>query len=59
LGDVLNLVLFGIYRDGKIIIGCASLVLLHRTLMALATLSSDQKLKSVFRLGTDPIKRNL
>ena len=59
LGDVLNLVLFGHYRDGKIIIGCASLVLLHRTLMALATLSSDQKLKSVFRLKTDPIKRNL
>jgi hypothetical protein len=59
LGDVLNLVLFGHYRDGKIIIGCASLVLLHRTLMALGILSSDQKLKSVFRLGTDPIKRNL
>ena len=59
LRDVLNLVLFGHYRDGKIIIGCASLVLLHRTLMALGIVSNDQKLKSVFRLGTDPIKKNL
>lgn len=53
LGDVLNLVLFGNYRDEKIIIGCASLVLLHRTLMALGILSSAQKPKSVFRFGTD------
>jgi membrane-bound metal-dependent hydrolase YbcI (DUF457 family) len=59
LGDVLNLVLFGNYRDGKIIIGCVSLVLLHRTSMGLGILSSAHKLKSVFRLGTDSIKRNL
>ena len=59
LEDVVNRVLFGNYQDGKIIIGCASLVLLHRTLMALGILSSVQKPKSVFRTGTDSIKRNL
>ena len=59
LGDVVNLVLFGNYRDGKIMIGCASLVLLHRTLMALGIASRVRKLKSVFRVGTDSIKKNL
>jgi len=59
LGDVLNLLIFGHYRDGKIIVGCASLVLLHRTLMAFGILGSNQKLKSVSHFGTDPIKSNL
>ena len=43
LGDVVNLVLFGNYQDWKIIIGCASLVLLRRTLMALGILSGLRK----------------
>ncbi|HVP79239.1 MAG TPA: metal-dependent hydrolase [Thermodesulfobacteriota bacterium] len=59
IGDVINLVLFGNDRDGKIMIGCASLILLHRTLMAVGILSSVRKLKSVFRAGSDSIKRNL
>ncbi len=59
LGDVLNLLIFGHYRDWKIIIGCASLVLLHRALMAPGILGNSRKLKSVSSLGTDPIKRNL
>ena len=59
LADVVNLVLFGNHRDGKIIVGCASLVLVHRTLLAFGVLRRAQKLKNVLRLGTDSIKRNL
>lgn len=40
LKDVVHLVLFGNYRDVGIIIGCASLVLLRRTLLALGVLGN-------------------
>ena len=49
LGDVLNLVLFGNYRDAKIIIGCAFLVLLHRTLLGFGTIRYAQFITAIFR----------
>jgi hypothetical protein len=50
LRHVVNLVLFGNYKDAKIIFGCAFLILLHRTLLGFGMLKNGQKLKSVFRL---------
>jgi len=50
LRDVANLVLFGNYQDAKIIIGCAFLIVLHRTLLGFGLLKNGQKLKSIFRL---------
>jgi membrane-bound metal-dependent hydrolase YbcI (DUF457 family) len=50
LRDVVNLVLFGNYQDAKIIIGCAFLIVLRRTLLGFRLLENGQKLKSIFRL---------
>jgi hypothetical protein len=50
LRQVVNLVLFGNYQDAKIIIGCAFLIVLHRTLLGFGLLKNGQKLKSIFRL---------
>ncbi len=50
LRHVVNLVLFGNYQDARIIIGCAFLIVLHRTLLGFGLLKNGQKLKSIFRL---------
>jgi hypothetical protein len=50
LRHVVDLVLFGNYQDAKIIMGCAFLLLLHRTLLGFGMLKNGQKLKSFFRL---------
>jgi membrane-bound metal-dependent hydrolase YbcI (DUF457 family) len=50
LRHVVNLVLFGNYQDAKIIIECAFLTVLHRTLLGFGLLKNGQKLKSIFRL---------
>jgi len=50
LRHVVDLVLFGNYQDAKIIIGCAFVILLHRTLLGFGMLKNGQKLKSFFRL---------
>jgi hypothetical protein len=50
LRHVINLVLFGNYQDATIIIGCAFLIVLHRTLLGFGMLKNIQKLKSIFRL---------
>lgn len=49
LRDVVNLVLFGNYQDAQIIIGCALVIVLHRTLLGFGLLKNE-KLKSIFRL---------
>ena len=50
LRHVVDLVLFGNYQDAKIIIVCAFLILLHRTLLGFGMLKNGKKLKSFFRL---------
>jgi hypothetical protein len=57
LGEVLKLVLFGNDQDGKILIGCASLVLLQRALMARRKPGGLRKPRSVLREGDAPLKR--
>jgi membrane-bound metal-dependent hydrolase YbcI (DUF457 family) len=59
LEDIVNVVLFGNYRDVGIIIGCAFLVLVNRTLVAFGLSGSIRKLKNVLRLRIASIKRNL
>jgi LexA-binding, inner membrane-associated putative hydrolase len=50
LRQVVNLVLFENYQDAKIIIGCALLIVLHRTLFGFGPLKDGHRLKSIFRL---------
>ncbi len=50
LRDVVNLVLFGNFKDVQIVIGFALLVILYRTLAGFGLLKASQKLKGIFKL---------
>jgi len=49
LRHVVNLVLFGNYRDAEIIIGCVFLILLHRTFLGVGTIRYAQFITAFFR----------
>ena len=55
LRHVVNLVLFGNYRDAEIIIGCLFLILLHRTLLGVGTIGYAQFITAIFRRSRDQV----